>query len=929
MSLRVEDLPACASCGGKLFPLVLCETCGAASILHDADRLDPSTACPECGSPDPWQLICDQCHSRFPAPDAPAESPPAAALISAAEPTARPAASRRKKRHLRAELDTTALSGMLGVLGLDPSRAQALIDRGYNALWKIARVREADLARIPEVGPLAARKIFASFDLLSYSPPQQTRESILQEECDCPLCGCRTSAFAPTCLECGADFDEEEMDEELRSQFAKEGDETLLAFYDGRLTQSPDDPGLLFGRGLLLEAMGRFGDAFEALDRASSKAPDSKEIKVAVLRVQAKRIQRPGQAEALRSTATALLDDAAWDQEVAQLDNLIARPERACPECGVALPDGAARCPSCGALVAGPPEAETVKPSRPRESPELDLLVDDLLVGELERSLSPDELDKTKAAVLDWLIQELEDSLQSEEKLTPVATPETKIPRPVAPESSPLAASVGFLSRWMEGSRGLSSGKPPSRGVRDTLGKVNGLVNGVGRVNGLVNGLGRVNGLATSAGRVNGLATPRGRVNGLVAPQGRTNGFVNGTRFVRSGGGRTVRFPQPSARLRYGAILSGTLVAIVIFGLLFIPIPNPSGPISIDGSFSDWNSVPMLTAATAAADANVTIAKYASLLDADSLYLFASTVGGMFADSARYDGMYFLIDSDGNASTGFQFNGLGADALVEIFGGNHTVVGARLYSFPADSEVNWSRRQPGGSVQAAASRDGLEAKVSTSDLNGFVRDAFRVAVYSDDFRGASSRSLADLSSTAGAILLNAVRLTSIVGTGPTPLFQIDVHALGIGQSDRWNVSNFELTATFGVAVSLSAESVILTQGQPNATVTASVSAPGFLSGDVIQVNVLGALVPRPVFVEGSPVPAYVLAPRSGIRIDGLFADWVGRDVSDSDVVPVTDSNVDIVRSGAAVNQSAIFFHVTVAGDLFAGQVPQRIIPSGP
>ena len=749
MSLRVEDFPACASCGGKLFPLVLCETCGAASILHNADHLDPSTACVECGSPNPWQLICDQCHSRFPAPEIPAKSPPASP--AAAESALPPALPSRKKRHLHAELDTTALSDMLGVLGLDPSRAQALIDRGYNALWKIARTKEADLARIPEVGPLAARKIFASFDLLNYEPPQQTKESILQDEYECPLCGCRTSAFAPACLECGAAFDEEEMDEEIRGQFAKDGDEALLGFYDGRVAANPDDAGLLFARGLLLEAMGRFREAFESLDRAVFIAPDSKEIKVALLRVQSKQIRKPGQAEELRSTASALLDDAAWDQEVAELDQLFAQPESA------PLPR--------------PPEPEPAKPSRPRESPELDLLVDDLLVGELERSLSTDDLDKTKAAVLDWLIQELEESLRPDDQILPATKEPSRAPAPVTAESSPLVASVGFISRWMRGSRGLVTGKPPSRAVRNTPGKVNGLVNGVGRVNGLVNGLGRVNGLATPAGRVNGLATPRGRVNGLVAPKGRTNGFVNGTRFVRSGSGRILRLPQPSARLRYAAILSGTLVAIVIFGLLFIPIPNPTGPITIDGSFSDWASVPMLAAATTAADSNVSIAKYASLLDQGSLYLFASTVGGMFADSARYDGMYFLIDSDGNASTGFQFNGLGADAMVEVFGGNNTVVGARLYSFPADSEVNWSRRQPGGTVQAAAARDGLELKVLTSDLNGFVREAFRVAVYSDDFRGASSRSLADLSGTAGAIAIDVVPLTTTVGTAPTPLFR--------------------------------------------------------------------------------------------------------------------------------------------------------------
>lgn len=104
MSPRVEDFSPCSACGGKRFPLVLCEACGAASILHNADRLDGAVACPECGSFNPWQLICDQCHSRFPAPDAPPESPAGPAAGGDPPPASEPPG--RPKRRLRAELDT-------------------------------------------------------------------------------------------------------------------------------------------------------------------------------------------------------------------------------------------------------------------------------------------------------------------------------------------------------------------------------------------------------------------------------------------------------------------------------------------------------------------------------------------------------------------------------------------------------------------------------------------------------------------------------------------------------------------------------------------------------------------------------------------------------------------------------------------------------
>jgi len=937
VSARVEDFPRCSACGGKLFPLVLCDSCGAASILHDADQLDWAAPCPECGTFNPWQLICDQCHSRFPAPGGAAETPvkplatikPEAPLATTPLPPPAVVAEGRPKRKLRGEVDPTPVLDTLKAFGLDPSRAQALVDRGYNALWKVARAKEADIGRIPEVGPLAARKIFASLQLLKYSPPQRTREEVAKQEYECPLCGCVTSAFAPSCSECGTAFDEEEMDEQIRGQFASQGEAGLLGFYDGRLADKPEDPDILYARGLFLESLGRIDEAIESLDRARSRAPDARKFKVALLRIQATQARKPELAEKIRSTASSLLDDVFWDQEVAELDDVIARAGPVCDECGRPLPEDADRCPACGAVVGGAAETAPAAPAE-RPSPELDTLVDDLLVGELEESLSSEELDRTKAAVLDWLIQELEESMRPEEKALPI--PEKEPGETGTPTPSPLASSVGFLSGWMRGSRGLVSGVRPKSGARPAAGKVNGLVNGMGRVNGLVNGMGRVNGLVEPSGRVNGLV--RGRVNGLAGAQGRINGLVNGTQFVRSGRS-SVQLVGPSRRVRYAAIASGTLVAIVIAALLFVPVPGPTSPISIDGSFADWGPVPRFDAATQATNPDISIAQYASLFDRDSLYLFASTQGSTFGDSGGFDGAYFLIDADGNASTGLSFDGIGADSVVEVFGGNHSVAGARLYSFPPGAEVNWSQRSPQGSVLAASSDQGVEAKVSRYDIDPFDPTNFRIMVYMDDFRGESSRSLARLGPEGGAVLLEVSSLTSVLNAGPTALFTIRVRALGIPAATTWVASSIQLNATPGVFVSLSAESVTLTQGQPTPVITASVSAPGFLPGQSVQIDVTGASAndgtsaPLPVFVHGGPVRAYFVSSPSVVRIDGLFADWVGRDVADSDPSPVNDSNVNIIRYGAAVDASTAYFHVAVAGELLEGAVPERIVPSPP
>src|SRR5207247_6388831 len=113
------------------------------------------------------------------------------------------------------------------------------------------------MARILEVGPIDACNMVASFHLLNCALLKRTNESVAQDKYECPLCGCVTSAFSLDCLECGAPFDEEEREEDIRRGFAQEGPAALVAFYDGRLAKRPDDAGMLHAGGLRLASVGR------------------------------------------------------------------------------------------------------------------------------------------------------------------------------------------------------------------------------------------------------------------------------------------------------------------------------------------------------------------------------------------------------------------------------------------------------------------------------------------------------------------------------------------------------------------------------------------------------------------------------------------------------------------------------------------------
>ncbi|MGQ0797167.1 MAG: hypothetical protein ACT4OI_04775, partial [Methanobacteriota archaeon] len=931
MSQRVTELPACKKCGGRFVPLSLCDTCGGASVLRDVRTVDATFACPDCGSENATQLLCLQCHDRRPlasldasAPAAkrrPTSCPSCATFLGPNDtkcPTcgmtfgvskARERVKARRTRRIRGDLDAIQIQEFQRVLGASPEQARALVGAGYRALWRIGRAQESDLASVPGIGPEAAKAIFQRFRAIPLDQrPRAKPPAHADEEFECPLCGCVTSSFALSCRDCRAAFDDEEMDEEVRRTLLRDGDQGLLAFYDLRLMDDAEDADLWYARGVLLDGMGRPQDALQSFERAAAAAPSKRKIAIARSRVLAKLTNEPTAAEQLRSTLREVVDTAALEQELAEFQkSMVAEPSE-CRSCGEPVTGGAKACPSCGMSISGVP-------------------------------LPPDELDIPEApedeeiASLDSLLGELRPSPVREEpepvteeppvEASAEPAPDIDEASPTEPPSPPLTASAQETPH-VSGARGFRT-RSLFRFRRKTLeaGRTNGAVNG----RGLVNGVGRTNGMVNGRGRTNGLVNGMGRTNGMVNGRGRTNGLVNGSGRVNGVGRISSRLPRASKRTTLGFLVAGVVMAGIIATALYFPVPTSTGPITIDGVLDDWASVPSLDAATPVADPNVRLARYASVLDGDDLYLFAATQGMTFGDSVGYDAVFFLVDADGDPATGFRFSDVGAEFVIETYGANGTLVASRGYAFPADAEVNWSRRTPGPNVWAAGSSRGVELRVSAFDLGLFDLDAFRVSVVADNFEGAQSRSEALLSRQPGAVHVDVSSLTSVVGAGPTELAEIRVRALGgIADSDQWTVSSFRLNATPGLVTSLSAESVNLTRGQPTATVRVSVQAPGFFTGEAVEVELQGAAGPRPITIVGGPVRGYVGATNATKRIDGLFADWSTDTVTDTDPVRVDNADVDIVRHGAATDGTQAFFYAEVGGSAFRGSIPQRIVP---
>lgn len=279
----------CPSCFGRLMPLSVCASCNSVLVRDGLVDVGPEIDCEDCDATNPTHFVCSACNSRFPYADIVKASgltcpvcqspvPLRAELCPACGavlPTPVGIGGRRPRRIL-GEYREEDLQELARIAGVGRQRAEALCRAGFNALWKIVRASPADLARVKGFrGKVASQVKDALRDVTIIRKPR-SREQVLSEESTCPLCGAVTSPFATRCYDCGARFDDEEIDEEFLAEVAHEEDRALLAYYDVRLMESAADAPLHYARGILLHAMGRPADALASFDRTLELDPENK-----------------------------------------------------------------------------------------------------------------------------------------------------------------------------------------------------------------------------------------------------------------------------------------------------------------------------------------------------------------------------------------------------------------------------------------------------------------------------------------------------------------------------------------------------------------------------------------------------------------------------------------------------------------------------
>src|SRR2546426_1147568 len=503
-----------------------------------------------------------------------------------------------------------------------------------------------------------------------------------------------------------------------------------------------------------------------------------------------------------------------------------------------------------------------------------------------------------------------------------------------------------------------------------TNGRVNGLTNGRhgrtnGRVSGLTNGSGATNGLTNGLGRVNGL------MSGLARGEGRTNGLVNGNGFTNGRRGR------PSARLpsagrewaRSVAGIAGVILLMVLAPILVSMLTTPSVTrgIVIDGSFGDWNRVPITYVDPVGAtrgNPDVDLTSYKIEANPLGIDVYARVNGTAFRGAGSgADIVVALVDSDGNPNTGYDPGRLGANYVVEIVGWDSGVRESTLYSWRGGvSGTDWSGFQPGGSAQAASAGGEVEfsagidvrpnARVLVAAVDGAGRQdlANAIVIPGTGALSVQERTIApDVITTATAVGVLRLDLTP-VGI-PVPVTALNVTKRGSLADSAVSLSLYEDNGD-GVFTSadafLGTSAVALARASFPLSMTLSGPATWFVAADLgaLPANETFGLALRdvaaraPVTLASTDVTLSYLAMTPQPTVDGAFGDWtaiprtsdpLGDVVNRTDVSAVVNGNVDLTEVATFLATNASFY-LRVDGTILGGvEVPNlraRTPPQG-
>ncbi len=458
------------------------------------------------------------------------------------------------------------------------------------------------------------------------------------------------------------------------------------------------------------------------------------------------------------------------------------------------------------------------------------------------------------------------------------------------------------------------SGRIPrkvAKGPGITNGK--GMVNGKGRINGtgLVNGRGRING----TGMVNGKGLVNGR--GIVNGRGRVNGLINGNGFTN---GLALSNITRGARERVGVRYVALAVAFVILVLgLYGIVPQAEkqvSPITIDGQFQDWSGVDLYTDQGQGSNPDTSITGYGYTLDNGFFSFLIEVQGAALGDTTGYDSFYLFIDRDNDPSTGYIVKDLGADYMIEVFGGAREVASVPMYEYEDTQDrlnfTQWNQIAIGEVDVAGNKLEGQVASNGRFDLSG----DFRLMFCADDGEGGVTYSSVSIGPTHGVLLATQAEFGQnlIVGSGANDIMQLTFEAKGADV----HVESVSFDVIGALAQPIGSFDIV--EGS-TVTRTVAVDTTPSTNGVLIEISIANIITDTPYTIRGSGAKAYFEDSPTNMVIDGWFGDWESvQKETDNDDSPIANPDLDIQESAVSkdATDDATYFYLEVENELLGG-----------
>ena len=434
---------------------------------------------------------------------------------------------------------------------------------------------------------------------------------------------------------------------------------------------------------------------------------------------------------------------------------------------------------------------------------------------------------------------------------------------------------------------------------------------------GLVNGRGAVNGT--------GLAGPKSAVNGTGLVNG--TGMTNGTRAegqLLRGSRRQAAFIR---RWQFLAVL--VAVAIVIPTFIYLSYSDENAPITVDGDFDEWASIQKFGMYTTAGSAQIDVDEWAVAVEGSEVFLYVDVQSNIMG-TTNVNSFYLFVDNDNSAETGYVVSGIGADYLVELDGWNGSVRSSSVSEYGSGVDhYDWNSWIRVSSASSSVSGTQLEA---VAELPAAVGSSAKFMLLSKDNFDRNSLSH-PVPVTGGLLVVRqepgpAVQGNGIVATSASSaILRLTLTCEGADGT----VDNIAPTLV-GATPAFSFDSISLSVGEEQ-VVDVTIDTSSSASGSLVQAYIAASGVTSSfseLRVMGEPGKAYVSSAPSDIRIDGAFADWVGRTAPDSDSLSIGNENVDIDAVGAVNSTASSAFYVSVFGDMLGGSYVPVLVskPSG-